>query len=72
MSFHDNMVRLYEENLIADLERRIQEKLGDVQQVLDDGEGIELHKAQGEKRALKWLFGLPDDILSDAEAEAKQ
>ena len=72
MRFPEAILKLAEEGHLETLLERIQDRLDTVQQVLDDGEGIALHKAQGEKKSLVWLLEVPEEILRELHPEEDQ
>jgi hypothetical protein len=72
MDFNKAITRLHEEGLVSELELRIQEWIDQAQTQLDDGEGNDLHRAQGAKKELLKVLALPEEILEEHEAEKKQ
>ncbi len=68
-NFTDGIKKIFEEGLQDEIEGKIKERLSEVQKILDDGEGIELHRAQGAKRELAAILELPESILEEAKEE---
>jgi hypothetical protein len=67
--FGRDMVALQEGRMVQQLEDKLNEKKAEIQQTLEDAEGVPLHQAQGAMKLIKWMLDLPGEILREAKNE---